>query len=63
VRQLSDPPGSAGLVVVGSGIVGAATAFFAARAGLDVVVLEQRGLICGFTTAVAAGGYRLQLEH
>ena len=38
VRRLSDPPASAGLVVVGSGIVGAATAFFAARAGLDVVV-------------------------
>jgi sarcosine oxidase subunit beta len=63
VRLLSEPPASADLVVVGSGIVGAATAFFAARAGLDVVVVEGRGLVCGFTTAVAAGGYRLQLEH
>jgi sarcosine oxidase subunit beta len=50
-------------VVVGSGIVGAATAFFAARAGMDVVVVERRSVICSLTTAVAAGGFRLQLEH
>jgi sarcosine oxidase subunit beta len=50
-------------VVVGSGIVGAATAFFAARAGMNVVVLERRRAICSLTTAVAAGGFRLQLEH
>jgi len=50
-------------VVVGSGIVGAATAFYAARAGLDVVVVDRRAAICSMTTAVAAGGFRLQLEH
>ena len=49
--------------MVGSGIVGAATAFFAARAGMRVLVLERRPALCSLTTAVAAGGYRLQLEH
>src|SRR4051812_42806947 len=30
---------------------------------MDVVVVERRQVICSLTTAVAAGGYRLQLEH
>src|ERR1700751_3877569 len=63
MRRGSEPPRRAELVVVGSGIVGAATAFFAARAGVDVLVLERRPALCSLTTAVAAGGYRLQLEH
>jgi sarcosine oxidase subunit beta len=63
MRRSSELPRQAELVVVGSGIVGAATAFFAARASLSVVVLERRQALCSMTTAVAAGGYRLQLEH
>jgi D-hydroxyproline dehydrogenase subunit beta len=63
MRRSSELPREAELVVVGSGIVGAATAFFAARAGLSVAVLERRPALCSMTTAVAAGGYRLQLEH
>jgi glycine/D-amino acid oxidase-like deaminating enzyme len=39
VHRLNDPPATAELVVIGSGIVGAATAFYAARAGLSVVVV------------------------
>jgi glycine/D-amino acid oxidase-like deaminating enzyme len=52
-----------GLVVIGGGIVGAATAFFAGRRGFDCTVLEARREPASLTTAVAAGGYRLQLEH
>ncbi len=63
VHRLNDPPATADLVVIGSGIVGAATAFHAARAGFSVVVVERRSALCSLTTAVAAGGYRLQLEH
>jgi sarcosine oxidase subunit beta len=51
------------LLVIGGGIVGSATAFFAARRGFECTVLEARAEAASFTTAVAAGGYRLQLEH
>src|ERR1700741_5350737 len=63
MRRGSELPRNAELVVVGSGIVGAATAFFPARAGLRVLLLGRRQALCSLTTAVAAGGYRLQLEH
>ena len=35
-------PRSADVVIIGGGIIGAATAFFAARAGLSAVILEKR---------------------
>ena len=63
MRRISELPASAELVVVGSGIVGTSTAFFASRAGFRVLVVERLPALCAFTTAVAAGGYRLQLEH
>src|SRR5437763_5697794 len=63
MRRIGELPSRAELVVVGSGIVGAATAFYAARAGLRPLVVERRPALCSMTTAVAAGGYRLQLEH
>jgi sarcosine oxidase subunit beta len=63
MRRSSELPARAELVVIGSGIVGAATAFFASRAGMSVLLVERRPALCSLTTAVAAGGYRLQLEH
>ena len=62
VAYASDLPPQADLVIVGGGIAGAATAFHAARAGLRPVILERRPAVCTFTTAVAAGGFRLQLD-
>jgi sarcosine oxidase, subunit beta len=47
---------------VGGGIVGAATAFHAARAGLRPVIVERRPALASMTTAAAAGGYRLQVD-
>lgn len=46
--------GSPDVVVVGAGVVGAACAFFAARAGLRVTVVE-RGAIAGGTTGAGEG--------
>ena len=62
IDHRSEPPRTADLAVVGGGIVGAATAFHAARAGLEVVILERRPALASLTTAAAAGGFRLQLD-
>jgi sarcosine oxidase, subunit beta len=43
-------------------VIGAATAFAAARAGLRPVIVEARPDLCTLTTPVAAGAFRLQFE-
>ena len=63
VNYQGELPASADLVIVGGGVVGAATAFWAARAGLRAVVIERRPAICTLTTAAATGGFRLQHEE
>jgi sarcosine oxidase subunit beta len=63
VQRIDSLPSGADVVVVGGGIIGAASAFFASRAGLDVLVLERRPAPCSLTTAVAGGGYRLQQDN
>jgi glycine/D-amino acid oxidase-like deaminating enzyme len=62
VNTLDSVPSRADLVVIGGGIVGAATAFHAARAGLHPVIVEARPQLCTLTTPVAAGAYRLQFD-
>jgi len=62
IDYVDEPPRTADLVVVGGGIVGAATAFHAARTGLATVIVERRPALCTLTTAAAAGGYRLTLD-
>ncbi len=42
------------VVVIGAGVVGAACAYYAARAGLDVVVVD-RGAVAGGTTGAGEG--------
>jgi sarcosine oxidase subunit beta len=59
---LPGPPRTADLVVIGGGVVGAATAFHAARAGLRTVIVEARPALCTLTTPVSAGAFRLQFE-
>jgi sarcosine oxidase subunit beta len=50
------------LVVIGGGVVGAATAYHAARAGLRPLIVEARPQLCTLTTPVAAGAFRLQFD-
>jgi sarcosine oxidase subunit beta len=63
VNRLGGAPPSAELVVIGGGVVGAATAFHASRAGLRPLIVEARPQLCTLTTPVAAGAYRLQFEE
>jgi len=63
VRIATDLPRRADLVIVGGGIVGCATAFFAVRAGLDVVVLERRPALATLTTPASTGAFRLQFDN
>jgi sarcosine oxidase subunit beta len=51
------------VVVIGGGIVGAATAFFASRAGLDVTLIEKRPALCTLTTPASTGAFRLQFDN
>lgn len=63
VNYITTLPNRADLVIIGGGIVGAATAFFAARAGLRPLLLERRPALCTLTTAAATGGFRLQFDN
>ena len=63
VRFADAPPQTADVVVVGGGVIGCATAFFAARAGLRVVVLEHRAALGTLTTPVSTGAFRLQFDN
>lgn len=53
-------PATAELVIIGGGVIGAATADAARRAGLEPLVLEARPMLATATTSVATGAYRLQ---
>jgi sarcosine oxidase, subunit beta len=62
-RYLTALPHTAELVVVGGGIVGTATAFHAARAGIRPLILERRPRLCTLTTPVSTGAFRLQFDN
>lgn len=63
LTYVDEPPTTADVVVIGGGIVGAATAFFACRAGLRVVLLEKRPALCTLTTPASTGAFRLQFDN
>jgi sarcosine oxidase subunit beta len=56
-------PHTADVAIIGGGIAGAATAFFAARAGLRAVVIEKRPALGTLTTPAATGAFRLQFDN
>ena len=63
MNYLPQPPARAELVVIGGGVVGAATAWYAARAGLRPLIVESRPALCSLTTPASAGAFRLQFDN
>lgn len=63
IRTTRDLPDRAGLVIIGGGIVGAASALFASKAGLDPVILESRTALATLTTPASTGAFRLQFDN
>lgn len=59
----SNPPSFADMIIIGGGIVGAATAFYATQAGINPIVLEKRSRPGMLTTPVSTGAYRLQFDN
>jgi sarcosine oxidase subunit beta len=56
-------PRCADVIVIGAGLVGLATAFYAARAGLGRVVVLERGRdLADLTSAHSAEGFRLEWD-
>jgi len=63
IRYRTDLPQTTQLAIVGGGVVGAATAFYAARAGLKPLLIERRPRLCTLTTPVSTGAFRLQFDN
>ncbi len=63
VPAVAGVPRSADLVIVGGGIVGCATAFYASEAGLDTVVLEKSEGLGTLTTAASEECFRAQFDE
>jgi len=61
-QQAISLPRSADCVIVGGGVIGAATALYARQAGLRPVIVEKRAALGTLTTAASAGGFRAQFE-
>jgi len=56
-------PRSADIVVVGGGVIGCATAFYATEAGFNTVVLERRDGLATLTTAASEECFRAQFTE
>ncbi len=63
LRTADAMPPTADLVIVGGGIVGCATAFFATAAGLRTVVIDARPRLATLTTPASTGAFRLQFDN
>jgi len=63
VPDASEFPSRADVVIIGGGILGTATAFYASRAGLDTVVLEMRDGLGTLTTVASEECFRAQFSE
>jgi sarcosine oxidase, subunit beta len=55
-------PSDAEVVIIGGGVMGASAAFHLAEAGVTDIVLLEAGQLAAGSTALSAGGFRLQFS-
>ncbi len=63
VPDARDFPITCDLLIVGGGVIGAATAFFAGRAGLKSIVVEKREALGQLTTSASLASVRAQFAE
>jgi sarcosine oxidase subunit beta len=63
VPDASEFPRQADVIIIGGGILGTATAFYASRAGLGTVVLEMREGLATLTTTASEECFRAQFSE
>lgn len=63
VPSADELPRTADMVIIGGGVIGVATAFWAGRAGMDVVCLERRDGLGTLTTAASEECFRAQFSE
>lgn len=63
VPDATDFPATADVVIIGGGVIGAATAFYATRAGLTVIVAEKRAGLGELTTSASLAAFRAQFAE
>jgi len=57
------PRATCDLVIIGGGVIGAATAFYATRAGLKSMVVEKRSALGELTTSASLAAFRAQFAE
>ena len=63
VPRAGEFPRSADVVIIGGGVIGCATAFYATEGALDTVVLERRDGLATLTTAASEECFRAQFTE
>ncbi|MBI5032498.1 MAG: FAD-binding oxidoreductase [Chloroflexi bacterium] len=56
-------PASCDLAIIGGGVIGTATAFYAKRAGLKSIVVEKRAALGELTTSASLAAFRAQFAE
>jgi len=56
-------PATTDLLIIGGGVIGAATAYYATRAGLKSIVVEKRAALGELTTSASLAAFRAQFAE
>ena len=63
IPDAADLPATTDLLVIGGGVIGAATAFYATRAGIRTIVVEKRAALGELTTSASLAAFRAQFAE